>query len=193
MWQQGQQDDTLQAFGDNDTLSALEELWSSSPRQFPSGVPGGTHLPNDTGDGFQTIQDPLDNVDAAAVRKFLRSAQLEQDIVDAIMSQGGLRRLSIFKFLKVEDLTEKERSIISPKVIPLVQTRYLILEAVPKMLQELMETPQASRPAQSLTVSVDASRMIDLHAHDAHDALHDDHMHKHAPPWTGMNPDTYAS
>ena len=109
------------------------------------------------------------------------------------MSQGGLRRLSLFKFLKVEDLTEKERSIISPKVIPLVQARYLILEAVPKMLQGLMEKPQASRPAESLAVSVDASRMIDLHAHDAHDALHDDHMHKHAPPWTGMNPDAQVN
>ena len=93
MWQQ---DDTLQAFGgEYDTLKALKELWltgedrpSSSLRQFPSGVPGGTHLPNDTGDDFQTIQDPLGNVDATAVRKFLRSAQLEQDIVEAIMSQG---------------------------------------------------------------------------------------------------------
>ena len=95
MWQQ---DDTLQAFGENDTLRALEQLWlieedrpSSSLRQFPSGVPGGTYLPNDIGDDFQTIQDPLGNVDAAAVRKFLRSAQLEQDIVEAIMSQGGLK------------------------------------------------------------------------------------------------------
>ena len=52
------------------------------------------------------------------------------------MPQGGLRRLSLFKFLKVEDLTEKERSIISPKVIPLVQARYLILEAVPKIWGE---------------------------------------------------------
>ena len=121
------------------------------------------------------------------MRKFLRSAQLEQDIAEAIMSQGGLRRLSLFKFLKVKDLTEKERSIISPKVIPLVQARYLILEAVPKILQELMETPQASRPAESLPVSVDASRMIDLHAHDAHDALHDGHMHKHAPPCTPLD------
>ena len=186
MWQQ---DDTLQAFGEYDTLSALEALWltgedrpSSSPRQFPSGVPGGTHLPNGTGDDFQTIQDPLDNVDATAVRKVLRSAQLEQDIVEALISQGGLKSLSLFKFLEVEDLTEKERSIISPKVIPKVQARYLIHEAVPKMIQELKENTQASRPAASSRVSVDASRMIDLHAHDAHDALPDDHMHKHAPP-----------
>ena len=79
MWQQ---DDTLQAFGEYDTLSALQALWptgedrpSSSPRQFPSGVPGGAHLPNGIGDDFQTIQDPLDNVDATAVRKVLRSDQ----------------------------------------------------------------------------------------------------------------------
>ena len=134
MWQQ---DDTLQAFGEYDTLSALEELWltgedrpSSSPRQFPSGVPGGTHLPNGIGDDFQTIQDPLDNVDATAVRKVLRSAQLEQDIVEALISQGGLKSLSLFKFLEVEDLTEKERSIISPKVIPMVQARYLIVRSL---------------------------------------------------------------
>ena len=49
-------------------------------------------LPNGIGDDFQTIQDPLDTVDATAVRKFLRSAQLEQDIVEAIMSQGGLTK-----------------------------------------------------------------------------------------------------
>ena len=141
MWQQ---DDTLQAFGEYDTLSALEELWltgedrpSSFPRQFPSGVPGGTNLPNGIGDDFQMIQDLLDNVDVTAVRKVLRSAQLEQDIVEALISQGGLKSLSLFKFLEVEDLTEKERSIISPKVIPKVQARYLIQEAVPKMLQIL--------------------------------------------------------
>ena len=111
MWNQ---DDTLQAIGGQyGTLKALGELRLNGEdrpapplRQFPSGSPCGPHFPYLLGDEYGKDLQAIRNIaDENAVREFLyRSAKFEPDIVEAIIKEGGVSKLAIFTFIKVEDL-----------------------------------------------------------------------------------------
>ena len=66
------------------------------------------------------------------VRCFIHtSAQLDDDIVDSIVKEGGVAKLGFFKYLTVEDLLGWRT--------PRAKARYLIHEAVPRMLKEIQE------------------------------------------------------
>jgi len=76
------------------------------------------------------------SVQVRAVRDFLeRTSSLAGDIIDDIITKGGIDRLSDLKHLTVEDLTHPERGILAPRVLPLIRARALIQEIIPRLSQ----------------------------------------------------------
>jgi len=75
------------------------------------------------------------SVEAKAVRDFLEcTTSIAGDLIDDIINKGGICHLNHLKSLTEEDLTHPERSIIAPRVVPVVLARLLIQESIPRML-----------------------------------------------------------
>ena len=74
------------------------------------------------------------SVDAKAVRDFMFSqTKIDGDLIDEMIQKGGVSDLAALKYLTEEDLTDPVRSIIFPRVIPVLQARLLIKESIPKL------------------------------------------------------------
>ena len=74
------------------------------------------------------------SVDVRAVRDFLeRTSRLEGDLIGTLITKGGVAHLGDLRRLTVEDLTHPERSIIAPKVIPMMRARVLVQEIIPQI------------------------------------------------------------
>ena len=73
------------------------------------------------------------------MRGFLhRSVNLDGGIIGALLDDR-VSKLSYLRLFTVEDLTcnHPVRSIIYPKVIPMLEARYLVEVAIPSMLKDL--------------------------------------------------------
>ncbi len=91
------------------------------------------------------------SVDVRAVRDFLeRASRLPGDIIDDPITKGGIVHLDDLKRLTMEDLTHPERSIIAPRVIPMMRARIFVYETIPQMphpakshdlMNEVIEAP----------------------------------------------------
>ena len=68
------------------------------------------------------------------MRDFLeRTTRIAGDIIDDTINKGGITHLDDLKSLTVDDLTHPERSIIAPRVVPVMSARLLIQESIPRM------------------------------------------------------------
>ena len=97
------------------------------------------------------------------VRRFLHNtAELDADIVELIVKEGGVTKLEVLQCLTVEDLLGWRT--------PKVKARYIILEAVPKMLREIQELhdQDTSVPPHAMSMlHVNAPIVINSPAHDS--------------------------
>ena len=127
------------------------------------------------------LQNPSNMTDEYYVRCFLHnSAQLDADIVDLIVKEGGVTKLEVFEYLTVEDLLGWG--------IPKVKARYLIQKDVPRMLKELqkLHDQDISIPPHAVSMlHVDAPVVINSPAHvhandDEHMLFHDNSLHSNA-------------
>ena len=128
-----------------------------------------------------TLQNSPGMPDEYYVRCFLHtSAQLDEDIVDLIVKEGGVTKLEVFECLTVEDLLGWG--------IPKVKARYLIQKAVPRMLKEIqkLHDQDISIPPHAVSMlHVDAPVVINSPAHvhandDEHMLFHDNSLHSNA-------------
>jgi len=126
------QEDPHELFEDPDiTLKAFREMLQgedrlSSPETLsgPSRIHSGTDPPDHGPSGG------TESTDERAVRTFLRnSVHLHEAIVDRIITEGGVTKLAVLKYVTVEDLIRWKT--------PFVMARYLIEEAVPMMLRDV--------------------------------------------------------
>ena len=134
------------------------------------------------------LQNPSDMTDEYSVRRFLQnSAKLEEAIVDLIVKEGGVTELELFKYLTVEDLLGWRT--------PIVKARYLIQEAVPRLLKELqkLHDQDISIPPHAVSMlHVDAPVVINspapIHANNEHMPFHANSLHSTATRESTVNP-----
>ena len=205
------QDDTQLAFGDpaakdrrmrirddpdvrDQFLLAFREMMdegkgSSDYKNMP--VEGLPRVPSgkDPPVSWKTIlQNPPGMPDEYYVRCFLHTtAELDEDIVDLIVKEGGATKLEVLKCLTVEDLMGWHT--------PKVKARYIIQEAVPKMLKEIQELHDQDTSVPPHAVSmlhVDAPVVINsltpVHATDEHVHSHDNSWHSNETRQSTINP-----
>ena len=79
----------------------------------------------------------FESVDVRAVREFLeRKSRLTGDIIEDLITKGGLAHLDELQLLTMEALTHPEKSIIAPRVLPWLRATFLIKtiqESIPQM------------------------------------------------------------
>ena len=111
------------------------------------------------------------SVDAKAVRAFMLSqTRIDGDLIDELIQKGGVSDLAALKYLKEEDLTDPVRSIISPRVIPVLQARLLIKESIPKLFS----------PPTHVRIDL-LSSPVDL-IHERHAIVNAEHVITHGLP-----------
>ena len=142
-------------------------------------VPSGTDPP---------VSNPPALPDTYYVRRFIQhSAELDDAIVDLIVKEGGVTKLEFFKHITVEDLLEWGT--------PRAKARYLLLEAVPRMMKEIQELhdQDTSVPSHAMSMlHVDAPVVINspapVHANDEHLHFHANSLHSTATRDSTVNP-----
>ena len=202
MWQGKTDDDTQRAFADETegkkripedtfedpdiTLKAFRDMLNedeSTSSRISSGKDPPDHGPSGGSD----------STDERAVRTFLHnSVKLDKAIVELIITEGGVTKLAVLKYLTVDDLLRWKT--------PIVMARYLIEEAVPTMLRDIQvhttpkETPvphpvlMNSRhvPASVMNNSpVPAHAKADVNFEHLH--AHVDSSHSTVPPESDVN------
>ena len=136
------------------------------------------------------VQNPPGMQDEYYVRNFLHNtAELDADIVDLIVKEGGVTKLEFFKYITVEDLLGWGT--------PRAKARYLMLEAVPRMLKEIQELHDQDTSVPPPAVSmlhVDTPVVIKsltaVHATDEPVHSHDNPWHSNETCQSTINPST---
>ena len=207
MWQGKTDDDTQRAFADETegkkripedtfedpdiTLKACDMLNEDESTDKNLGAPlrisSGKDPPDHGPSGGS------DSTDERAVRTFLHnSVKLDKAIVELIITEGGVTKLAVLKYLTVEDLLRWKT--------PIVMARYLIEEAVPTMLRDIQvhTTPKETlvpHPVLMNSRHVPASVMnnspVPAHAkadvNFEHLHAHVDSSHSTVPPESDVN------
>ena len=121
---------------------------------------------------------------AQAVRDFLRQSMandVHDDIIDEMIKKESLTSLDVLQFLNVEDLSDPVKSIISPKVIPILHARKLIQQSIPRMVQTLTHGDNPPLGPQGL-----APVRIEVSSPATHAELNAEHVH--GPMMPGNTP-----
>ena len=118
------------------------------------------------------------SVDVRAVRDFLeRTSRLAGDLIGDLITKGGIVHLDDLRRLTVEDLTHPERSIIAPRVIPMMRARILIQEIIPRMSH-----PANSHDRMNEIFSPPVAHLGPVHV------LSPEHVISHGPILLGSSP-----